>query len=59
VSCKNTNRHEHYDKIREDVAFRREVAERVGIGFELPKPSIVPSVANVPNATEEVVVVTA
>lgn len=25
-----------YDKIKEDVAFRKEVAERSGIGFELP-----------------------
>jgi integrase len=40
-----------YDKIREDVEFRREVADRVGIGFELPKLSIVP---NVPNSAEEV-----
>jgi integrase len=41
-------------RIREDVAFRREVAERVGIGFELPKPSSVPTVWNVPNFAEEV-----
>jgi hypothetical protein len=34
---------DHHDKIREDAAFRREVAERVGVGFELPKPSIVPA----------------
>jgi integrase len=45
---------DHYDKIREDAAFRREVAERVGIGFELPKPSIVPNVGNVPSSAEEV-----
>jgi len=45
---------DHYDKIREDAAFRREVAERVGIGFELPKPAIVPSVPNVPKLTEAV-----
>lgn len=44
---------DHYDKIREDAAFRREVAERVGIGFELPKPSIVPNVGNVPSPGEE------
>jgi integrase len=49
---------DHYDKIREDAAFRREVAERVGIGFELPKPSIVPSVGNVPNSPQEVELVT-
>jgi integrase len=36
-----------YDKIREDVVFRREWAERCGFGFELP--SVVPSV---PKCTE-------
>jgi len=45
---------DHYDKIREDADFRREVAERVGIGFELPKPLIVPSVGNVPSSSEDV-----
>jgi integrase len=49
---------DHYDKIREDAAFRREVAERVGIGFELPKPSIVPRVGNVPSPSEHVELVT-
>ena len=49
---------DHYDKIREDAAFRREVAERVGIGFELPTPSIVPSVGNVPSFSEHVELVT-
>jgi hypothetical protein len=47
------DRSDHYDKIREGAVFRREVAERVGIGFELPKPSIVPSVPNVPNSAKE------
>lgn len=45
---------DHYNKIREDADFRREVAERVGIGFELPKPSIVPGVGNVPSSSEQV-----
>jgi integrase len=49
---------DHYDKIREDAAFRREVAERVGIGFDLPKPSIVPSVGNVSSSNEDVQLVT-
>jgi integrase len=49
---------DHYDKIRENATFRCEVAERVGIGFELPKPSIVPSVENVPNSSEQVEPVT-
>jgi integrase len=34
-----------YDKIRQDVQYRKDVAESVGIGFELPKePDVVPSV---------------
>jgi hypothetical protein len=37
---------ELYDKIKEDVKFRREWAERCGIGFKLPP--VVPSVLNVP-----------
>jgi integrase len=37
-----------YDKIKEDVAFRRKWAERCGFGFELP--SVVP---NVPNTAEK------
>jgi integrase len=47
------------DKVREDGAFRKEVAERVGIGFVLPKPSIVPNAVNVPSQTEGVELVTA
>ena len=43
----------HYDKIREDGASRREVAERVDIGTELPKTSTVPDVGNVPRTTEQ------
>lgn len=45
---------DHYDKVREDAAFRRHVAESVGLGFELPKPSIVPSGENVPSSAEQV-----
>ncbi|HTT20800.1 MAG TPA: site-specific integrase [Candidatus Sulfotelmatobacter sp.] len=37
-----------YDKIKEDVAFRRKWAEQCGFGFELP--SVVP---NVPRITEQ------
>jgi hypothetical protein len=48
---------DHYDKIREDSVFRLEVAEHVGLGFELPKGSIVPNVANVPSTSEKVMVV--
>jgi hypothetical protein len=37
-----------YDKIREDVQYRKDVAERVGIGFELPKkPEVVPCVPRI------------
>lgn len=34
-----------YSKLREDLAFRRKVAEEVGIGFELPaeKPQVAPN----------------
>lgn len=39
-----------YDKVKEDLQFRLEWAEKCGIGFELPEfgLSIVPSVPNVP-----------
>jgi hypothetical protein len=39
---------DHYDKIRHDVAFRREVAEKAGLGFELPrkKPVVGPKIEN-------------
>jgi integrase len=45
---------EHYDKIRENADFRRQVAESVGIGFELPKSASVPSETNVPSSLERV-----
>ena len=35
-----------YDKIKEDVAFRKEWAEKCGLGFDLP--SVVPNVPIVP-----------
>jgi hypothetical protein len=37
---------ELYDKIKEEVEFRREWAERCGFGFK--PPSVVPSLLNVP-----------
>ncbi len=39
---------DHYDKIRHDVAFRREVAEKAGLGFELPckEPVVGPKIEN-------------
>ena len=43
-----------YDKIKEDIGFRKEVAERCGIGFDLPA-SIAP---NAPNWSVEVEVET-
>jgi hypothetical protein len=49
---------DHYDKIREDAVFRREAAERVGIGFQLPEPPIVPNVGNVPSPSEQAEAVT-
>jgi integrase len=39
-----------YDKIKEDVAFRRKWAERCGFGFELP--SVVPNVPKTAEKTE-------
>jgi hypothetical protein len=30
-----------YDKIRQDVKFRKEVAEKAGLGFELPSKAAV------------------
>jgi integrase len=39
-----------YDKIKEDVGFRREWAERSGFGFELP--SVVPNVPKIAEKTE-------
>jgi integrase len=39
-----------YDKIKEDVAFRRKWAERCGFGFQLP--SVVPSVPKCTEKTE-------
>jgi integrase len=39
-----------YDKIKEDVKFRKEWAEKCGFGFELPP--VVPNVPNVPKNEE-------
>jgi len=39
-----------YSKLKEDVAFRKKVAEQVGIGFELPALPAQPEVA--PNCTQ-------
>jgi integrase len=33
-----------YTKMEKETAFREDVAERIGNGFDLPKPSVVPSV---------------
>ena len=30
-----------YSKLKEDVSFRKEVAERIGLGFELPSENVV------------------
>jgi hypothetical protein len=44
----NDNMSDLYDKIKEDVAFRRKWAERCAFGFDLP--SVVP---NVPKTAEK------
>jgi integrase len=46
---------DRYDKIKEDFTFRKQVAQRIGIGFELP-PSIAPIA---PKLSEEVAIVSA
>jgi hypothetical protein len=40
-----------------DTKFRAEVAERIGLGFELPKAETVEVVPSVPNSQEMEVVV--
>jgi hypothetical protein len=32
---------DRYSKLKDDVAFRKEVVERIGLGFELPPPKVV------------------
>lgn len=50
-----------YTKMEKETVFREEVSERIGIGFDLPKPAVVPSVprnaaeVEVENAVEIVV----
>jgi hypothetical protein len=43
-----------YDKIGHDVEFRKEVAEKAGLGFELPieKPVVGPNGPKIENAVE-------
>jgi len=47
---------DRYDKVREDMEFRKDVAKSVGVGFELPKTL---NCSNVPKRSEEVVAVNA
>jgi hypothetical protein len=42
--------------MHKDVAFRAEVAERIGIGFELPKPESLEVVLSLPGIAVEVAV---
>ena len=32
---------DRYSKLKDDVAFRKEVVERIGLGFELPAKKVV------------------
>jgi len=50
----NKDMTDRYDKVREDVEFRKDVAEAMGVGFELPKTL---NCSNVPKQTEDVAVV--
>jgi hypothetical protein len=43
-----------YTKMDKDAAFREDVAERIGVGFDLPKPLVAPSVPSVPRNAVEV-----
>jgi len=42
--------------MHEDEAFRAEVVERIGLGFELPKAETVEVIPNVPRIAVEVAV---
>jgi hypothetical protein len=48
---------DRYVKMAKDTKFRSEVAERIGVGFELPKAETVEVVPSVPNSQEMEVVV--
>jgi integrase len=48
-----------YVKMEKDAKFRAEVAERIGIGFELPRAETVEVVPSVPNSQKMEVVVSA
>jgi hypothetical protein len=48
---------DRYIKMAKDTKFRAEVAERIGLGFELPKDGTAEVVPSVPNSQESEVVV--
>lgn len=48
---------DRYVKMAKDTKFRAEVAERIGVGFELPKAETVEVVPSVPNSQESEVIV--
>lgn len=54
-----TDMSDHYDKIREDADYRRDLAKLVGIGFDLPKPTSVPKGRVVPKSKKKGELVTA
>jgi hypothetical protein len=43
---------DRYIKMGKDTKFRADVAERIGLGFELPKAETVEAVPNVPSSRE-------
>ncbi len=49
----NKDMSDRYDKVREDVQFRRDVAGSVGVGFELPESVESPNSGRVPDANLE------
>jgi hypothetical protein len=48
-----------YVKMQKDTGFRADVAERIGLGFELPKAETLEVVPSVPNSQEMEVAVNA
>jgi hypothetical protein len=43
---------ESAEQLLEDIERRQEVAAKVGLGFEIPKPSFVPNVPKTPELAE-------
>jgi len=42
-----------YSMLKKNVKFRKEIANRIGVGFELPDSILAPVVPNVPKTSTE------